>query len=111
MQMVNRLGIFLDLCIVTPSATNAAMTSQVLTNLVFLVRRKDQPLDKSVFIRKEKKPSSYLSTLPWPLLALFLPETCIPILEHPPSILVGFFDRSGGGLKFEDFTPIRHPDD
>lgn len=37
---------------------HAAMTSQVLTNLVFLVRRKDQPLDKSVFIRKEEKPSS-----------------------------------------------------
>lgn len=34
------------------------MTSQALTNLVFLVRRKDQPLDKSVFIRKEEKPSS-----------------------------------------------------
>lgn len=112
MQMTNRLGIFLDrLCIVTPSATNVAMTSQVLTNLVFLVRRKDQPLDKSVFIRKEEKPSSYLSTLPWLLLALFLPETCIPIPEHPPSILVGFFDRSDGGLKFEDFTPIHHHDD
>lgn len=40
------------------ASQRAAMTSQVLTNLVFLVRRKDQPLDKSVFIRKEEKPSS-----------------------------------------------------
>lgn len=41
----------------------------------------------------------YLSTLLRPLLALFLPETCIPILEHPPSILVGFFDRFWWSIK------------
>lgn len=51
------------LCIVT-SRNAIVVMSQALTNLVFLVRRKDQPLDKSVFIRKEEKPSSIYQPCP-----------------------------------------------
>lgn len=100
MQMAKQSGIFLDrLCIVTPSATNAAMTSQVLTNLVFLVRRKDQPLDKSVFIRKEEKPSSIYQPCLGHYSLSFSPKPAFlsPNIRHPSwlvSLIVPVEDQS-----------------
>lgn len=101
-QTVKRSRIFPDrLCIVTPAATNVAMTSQVLTNLVFLARRKDQPLDKSVFIRKEEKPSSIYQPCPGHYSLSFSPKPAFlsPNIRHLSR--VGFFDRSGGVSKLE----------
>lgn len=45
-------------------AANVEPTSLALTNLVFPVRTKDQPLDKSVFIRKKGGPSLFINLAP-----------------------------------------------
>jgi len=100
MQTAKRSGIFLDhLCIVSPPAAKAAMTSQVLTNLVFLVRRKDQPLDKSVFIRKEEKPSSIFQPClgHYSLSFSLKPAFLSPNIRHPSwlvSLIVSVEDQS-----------------
>jgi len=86
-------------CIVT-RRTAIAVTSQALTNLVFLVRRKDQPLDKSVFIRKEEKPSSIYQPCPTITRSLS-PRDLHSYPEHSPSIPVRFFDRPSGASKFQ----------
>lgn len=54
---------------VAGAAANAESTS--LTNLVFPVRRRDQPLDKSVFIRKEGDPSLFINLAPTITRSLF----------------------------------------
>lgn len=100
--------IFLNrLCIVTPPTTNAAVTSQALTNLVFLVRRKDQPLDKSVFIRKEEKPSSIYQPCSGHYSLSFSPKPAFlsPNIRHPSwlvSLIVLLEHQSS------NFTPNRY---
>lgn len=89
---------------------HAAATSQVLTNLVFLARRKDQPLDKSVFIRKEEKPSSIYQPCPGHYSLSFSPKPAFLSLNvrHSSwlvSLIVLVEHQSS------NFTPIRHPDD
>lgn len=60
--------------------------SSRLTNLVFPVRTKDQPLDKSVFIRNEGRPSSIYQRCPVHYSLSFL-RGCIPIHQRPPFVL------------------------
>lgn len=89
---------------------HVAATSQVLTNLVFLARRKDQPLDKSVFIRKEEKPSSIYQPCPDYYSLSFFPKLAflssnVRHLSWLVSLIVVVEHQSS------NFTPIRHPDD
>lgn len=54
-------------CIIVSGAANGEATSGVgwgLTNFVFPGRTKDQPLDKSVFIRKEGDRSLFINLAP-----------------------------------------------
>lgn len=89
---------------------HAAATSQVLTNLVFLARRKDQPLDKSVFIRKEEKPSSIYQPCPGHYSLSFSPKPAFlsPNIRHSSWLvsLIVLVDHQSS-----NFTPIRQSDD
>lgn len=69
-------------------------TSQVLTNLVFPVRRKDQPLDKSVFIRKKGDPPLFIN-----LVSTITPSLSSKLHSYPRTFTIhrlGFFDRHPG---------------